>query len=284
MILSIILLASVSGGASWQLVDELCQTTNIAKLFPRGNWCSPSVPRCQWIGVGCNADLQNTYVFLENIPLNVKVPNSVGAPGPFVVSIVLKNCSLHGNFPQAFSADSMSWIDLSDNSLEGNLPWNVLARMFTIVDVSRNKLSGQAELTKYNMPFMSDLVLTDNQFYEDLTPLSGGTWPRFEKFEVANNLFFGRAPYFPNADTYDISGNYFSDIEDGSGDYLLEFCDANKNPFRKEPPQWLKSHYEQCNYDYSPTNKLYFMKDIEQLTAGPTKTTSGNSVVAGTQK
>ena len=264
----------VSVVSAWQIVKELCDSTEIAQLLAADNWCSDTVPRCEWQGVQCDGEGNLVSLELRDVPLNVPLPSKVAAPGIKCTQLTLSNCGLTGEFPVAISSAMLYKLDLSHNKITGNLPWDWLSGMY-YVDLSYNKMGGAAQLSKFSMyPYLAHLDLAENAFYENLNTLSGKYAPHVAYFSIGGNKFTGRAPAFPSSAVYNISHNFFSDIENAQpsndifADVLyLNVCDTADNPFRPEPPKWLEKIYERCNYVYDPVNKIYFAEDFATTTS-----------------
>lgn len=270
----------VTPSASWQIVEELCETTEIATLLKEGHWCSETVPRCQWQGITCDAEDNFVGIELRNVPLNVPIPDKIDAPGKDCLSVKLVNCGLTGEVPPTMELTRLHTFDVSQNQLTGNLPWTWVSKL-NHLNVAENQMAGAAELTEKTYTYMQHLILAGNGFYENLNKFSALSAPKMKTFDISSNKFVGRAPGFNKAVKYNISYNFFSDIEPAEileerifGERPLEVCDTAGNPFRLEPPNWMQKIYERCRYNFDPSNEIYIEKDFEPTTTTTTTTTA----------
>lgn len=284
-----IIFASANTVACWQLVDELCQTTKIAELLKDGHWCSKSVPRCQWQGISCDGEGFFTNLELDSVPLNVRLPMTLDAPGARAQVIKMRNCGLFGEMPGTIASTNLHTLDLAHNQIEGTLPWDWVAGRYR-VDVSYNRMAGKSSLAQQTYPYMRHLCLAGNKFRENLNEWSGNDVPIMQTFDISSNQFVGRAPAFGGAELYNISNNFFSDIEELPADFEVPFgnllplrkplrnCDMSNNLFRLAPPRWVEPHYERCLYRYDPSNPIKFEHDFEPTT---TSTEASDKTVGG---
>lgn len=285
MTLSLVFLALAGAASAFQIVEELCATTRIGELLADGNWCSDTVPRCQWQGITCELDHSLIKLDLQDVPLNSTLPETLDAPGPNCHFVRMSNCSLWGEFPLTVAATKIRTLDLSRNQITGTLPWEWVPGI-NVLDISQNLMGGHSRIALQPTHNLRHFSLAGNSFYEDLTTLSSSAMPAMKFFDISGNSFIGRAPGFPTANTYNISGNHFSDVEplpaavkpspqtsDGVLAQLwLSVCDASGNPLRLPPPEWISAH-SPCKYAYDPSNEIFFIDDVMPAgtnMAGPT--------------
>ena len=264
---------------SWQIVDELCDSTAFDRKILPQNWCNKDVRRCQWANVTCDRNEELLSLQLFNVPLNMPLPETIDAPGPVIETLKLVNCGLRGTLPMTFGqVSTLRAIDLSNNAIEGEWPWYILRRA-TEVNLANNRLGGRLlldDISTYG-PFanLTLLNLANNTFTEELRWLGGDSFPSIVYFNIENNQFCGRAPAIKRARQYRIGGNYFSVLEPSLGNVptsdplVLSDCDMSRVPFRPLPPDWLTGRVSSCRYRYDPSNSVYSIRDFT-LAALPT--------------
>lgn len=261
---SLLLLLLLASCRAWQLAEDLCERTEIATLLP--GWClGEGRDRCSWRGVACNKKGQLIGLNLHDVPLAIDAPPSFSAPGPFMRSLTLRNCSIGGSLPADIGRARYIALDLSHNRLVGTFDWTTLATMYKL-DLSHNRLADDGVHLDVVARALTHFSLSGNaELGGDLGRLTASHWPAITRFELHGCAFRGTAPNFGMAHVYDIGNNFFDAIADTSdclsaderaasleaGLLHLRTCDCSGNAFTTPPPRWLLDIYEQCDYEYN---------------------------------
>lgn len=274
--------------SAWQLVSELCESTKFPHSALPSNWCSTTVPRCEWQNITCNSNDELLSLQLFNVPLNIPLPDTIDAPGPAIRTLKLVNCGLKGTVPRTIDqVSSLKILDLSNNELVGDWPWTMVSFMEEF-NVANNKLYGKANFNSLMFERqwvnMTVLNIANNKFTEEWQYFSEEMFPKMLYFNIENNQFSGEAPSMRGVRQYRIGGNFFTEltgvaemaIRETDARTLMD-CDMAGVPFRNPPPSWLKPIAERCHYRYDPSNPIYKLKDFTINPVTATSTTTNTS-------
>ena len=161
MLTALFLVIALTGcSASWKLVEQLCEDTNIKEQLKP--WCCTKTDRCEWPGVECHGG-ELVALSLSGLDLSVEIPRAFYAPSPFLRRVSLRNCGLKG--PIAETATEMlsySLVDLSSNALGGSIPRNFLGQ-FPSLNLSRNSFVGETQLCHESLDKLHSLDIFAQQ-------------------------------------------------------------------------------------------------------------------------
>jgi len=218
MIYGFLVLATAAAALD-PLIAEICARSPTVASLAR-DWCSASVPVCQWQGVTCynlNGVDTELELALQDVPLAFDLP-LVALASTQIQAVVLSNCDVGGSLASAQLSSAVKRLDLSHNSrLRDFVSSAALASLFELrlhacgiaSDISDELCGGEhADLTR--------LDLSHNAFFGDLSACvgGGGSWDAVSVFNVSHNALGGRAPAPPNSVSFDVSENQFSALEE----------------------------------------------------------------------
>jgi len=282
-------------------VSELCESTLFDRSILPANWCSKTIPRCEWQNITCNSNNELFSLQLFNVPLNIPLPDTIDAPGPEIHTLKLVNCGLKGTVPRTIDqVSSLKILDFSNNQLVGDWPW-VMVSFLEEFNVANNRLYGKAYfnslMSEKQWKNMTVLNIANNKFTEEWRYFSEDFWPKMLYFNIENNQFSGEAPSMRAVRQYRIGGNFFFELPEvavkatrETDSRTLSDCDVTGVPFRNPPPLWLKAIAERCNYRYDPSNPIYKFEDFTfspaptsvattaKMDANVSKATTGSSL------
>ncbi|KAJ9556519.1 hypothetical protein OSB04_011133 [Centaurea solstitialis] len=187
---------------------------NKAKIVPRGNLTSLSMPYCgmsgqipEWISSATSLKLLD----LSGNQLEGRFPNWLAKMD--LETIILSDNKLSGSIPpRLFESQSLEILQLSKNNFSGELPENIgNAKGVWILMLSKNNFSGRIPKSMSKMHNLGLLDLSRNK-------LSGDTFPIFTDnpdhyyLDLSYNEFFGKIPTALSRETQYIylGGNKFS--------------------------------------------------------------------------
>ncbi len=218
MIYACLLLATAASALD-PLIAEICaRSPTVASLAQ--DWCSETVPVCQWQGVQCytadGIDIE-LEVTLQNVPLVLDLPISSLAQTK-LQSLVMSNCDVGGSLASIELSSTLKRLDLSSNPrLRDFVTVPTFASLFGLHLVGCGLASDiSAVLCSGQQAMMVRLELAHNELVGDLSACVGGSgvWDSMGVFNVSSNKLSGRAPVPPNSIVFDVSENQFTALEE----------------------------------------------------------------------
>jgi hypothetical protein len=217
------------------LIAEICQKApHISSLA--ANWCSTTVPVCEWAGVTCfdfNNAKKELEVFLADLPLSIDV-SLEGLKTTELQSVTLNNCDLRGSLRSVRVSPILKRLSLVGNTGLTDFVDAVLLNSLLDLNLKNCGLTADISETLCDIKdpmTVSSIEIADNRLTGDLSRCSGGVglMHSVRYFNVSGNALSGRAPVPVNSVWLDLSNNQFDSIEEVSLAFVVPKAEVFKH-------------------------------------------------------